>query len=70
MHSHLYEDNVWADLLGRWSAKLTVQRTVRFAPFVCSRDNEFSQPTKQELAEIQRKNNFLRPKKLKMDDEH
>ena len=46
-------DNVWADLLGRWSAPRTVRRLVRIPALPTSSAPEFVWPSIQAIADIQ-----------------
>lgn len=42
-------ENVWADLLGRWSAVKTVRRLVRVPELPSSTDPDFEWPTRNAL---------------------
>ncbi len=57
-------DNVWADLLGRWSANPTIRRIVQIPPLVSASDKEFNWPSESEVALTQKNNSSSRPKSL------
>lgn len=47
------EDNVWADLLGRWSAPKTIRRLIHLPVLPSSSSEEFVWPSRSEIADTQ-----------------
>ena len=62
------DENVWADLLGRWSAPNTVRRIVQIPELPSSSDPEFIWPDLREIEAIQRDNKINQPEGLKAVD--
>ena len=57
-------DNVWADLLGRWSATPKVRRIISIPPLVSTQDKEFEWPSDTEIARLQSKHAATRPESV------
>jgi transposase InsO family protein len=54
-------DNVWADLLGRWSAPATIRRLIRIPELPSSSDPDFEWPSLDSLADAQQTYAAIRP---------
>jgi len=62
-------DNVWADLLGRWSAPVVVRRLIRIPELPSSSADDFDWPTATVIAEAQSTTDTERPKNLRLTDD-
>lgn len=62
------EDNVWADLLGRWSAVPIVRRLLFIPPLLSSADADFVWPQPEELQRLQSAATNTRPNSAVLDD--
>lgn len=47
------EENVWADLLGRWSAPPIVRRLISIPPLLSASAEDFSWPRSEEIVQLQ-----------------
>lgn len=61
-------DNVWADLLSRWSAPPISRRLLFISPFNSASDVDFESPTVAKLVEIQVSCSSSRPAQLQLSD--
>lgn len=61
-------DNVWADLLGRWSAPITIRRILSVPPLASSQGDSFDWPTAEELRVLQKEHVVNLPDGLSIDD--
>lgn len=57
-------DNVWADLLGRWSAPPSIRRIISVPPLVSSQSDDFEWPTAENLQVLQQKDITYKPDNL------
>ena len=62
-------DNVWADLLTRWSAPTVVRRLVQVPELPSSSSDDFDWPSLQEIAIAQAENDDSRPSNLVLVDD-
>ena len=62
-------ENVWADLLGRWSVRSTVRRLVTIPELPSTLGADFEWPTSGELLELQALFPETRPENLSVQDE-
>ena len=60
--------NVWADLLGRWSAPAVVRRLIEIPPLVSASDEDFVWPTEVEISQVQEAHRAQAP--LHLNDEN
>lgn len=61
-------ENVWADLLGRWSAPVTIRRLVRVPVLPSSSSSDFTWPTSDEISSSQFRHAQDRPPNLVLVD--
>lgn len=61
-------DNVWADIIGRWTQPSTMRRIVKIPELPSSDNTEFSWPTPTEIAEQQTAHADLRPRDLRLEN--
>lgn len=61
-------DNVWADMLGRWSSPSTIRRIVKIPELPSSSSPDFIWPTMEELATLQQTYNSTRPEHFIFSD--
>lgn len=61
-------DNVWADLLGRWSSPKIIRRLVCIPVLPSSSDSEFEWPSPSQIASEQSRYASSRPPHLTFDD--
>lgn len=61
-------DNVWADLLGRWSAPPLLRRLIRIPELPSSSATDFDWPTSTEVADEQSKAEDEQPPDLELSD--
>lgn len=62
------EENVWADLLGRWSAPKTIRRLISIPALPSSSSAEFIWPTRDEIATVQKEHRSSMPDNLEEED--
>lgn len=60
--------NVWADLLGQWSAPLGLRRIISVPHLVSSQGEYFEWPTADALPELQQKHISIVPKDMKLEN--
>lgn len=60
-------DNVWADLLGRWSASKTVRRLIRIPELPSSSSEDFEWPALDNIVAAQSSSDSERPHSLTLD---
>lgn len=61
-------DNVWADLLGRWSAPVVIRRLVKIPPLPSSSSEDFEWPSPSEFKSAQESNSANRPSNFVLKD--
>eukprot|EP00178_Gracilaria_changii_P000257 TRINITY_DN1027_c0_g1_i1.p2 TRINITY_DN1027_c0_g1~~TRINITY_DN1027_c0_g1_i1.p2 ORF type:complete len:1106 (+),score=114.18 TRINITY_DN1027_c0_g1_i1:5972-9289(+) len=61
-------DNVWADMLTRWSAPKTVRRLVMITLLPTSHNEAFCWPSTNEIAQLQQTHSATRPANLTLRD--
>lgn len=62
------EDNVWADLLGRWSAPKTIRRLIYLPALPSSSSEEFVWPSRKDIAAAQELHRSSMPGDLNEED--
>ena len=61
-------DNVWADIIGRWSQPCVIRRLVKISEKPSSSADDFEWPTCDEIAKEQKANDDNRPENLRIDN--
>lgn len=61
-------DNVWADIIGRWTHPITIRRLVEIPELPSSSSSDFDWPSRSEVHAVQMTYETIRPKNLALED--